>query len=150
MWISTFAFLAVPRSVTALVDFAAAYGSGNFSPMDNAPGGRTSATTRCMACMSRGHSTPMPGRWTARAYDYHWHVSSTPSVGAIVDLQPWVKGAYTLGHVAVVERIFANGDVIASNMKWAPYNWQVTNVRVCPRSRRYVHLCIGLLPCARK
>ena len=70
--------------------------------------------------------------WTARAYDFHWRVSSSPSVGAIVDLQPWVQGAYGLGHVAVVERILGNGHVIASNMNWAPYYWQVTNVEFTP------------------
>jgi surface antigen len=71
-------------------------------------------------------------QWTARAYDFHWHVSSRPSIGAIVDLQPWVQGAYSLGHVAVVEQILGNGDVIASNMNWAPNNWAVTNVRFHP------------------
>src|SRR5260370_4272970 len=32
--------------------------------------------------------------WTAGARKYHWHVSSHPSVGAIVNLQPYVQGAY--------------------------------------------------------
>ncbi len=71
-------------------------------------------------------------QWTARAYDYHWHVSSSPSVGAIVDLQPWVQGAYGYGHVAVVERVLGNGDVIASNMNWWPYYWEVTYVQFYP------------------
>lgn len=72
--------------------------------------------------------------WTARAYQFHWHVSSRPSVGAIMDLQPWVQGAYGLGHVAVVERVLGNGDVIASNMNWGRYYWQVTNVQFSPGS----------------
>ncbi len=53
------------------------------------------------------HGTYVPWRtqanawqWTARAYQYGWHVSSVPSVGAIVNLQPWVQGAYGMGHVA--------------------------------------------------
>ncbi len=72
--------------------------------------------------------------WTARAYQFHWHVSSRPSVGAIMDLQPWVEGAYGLGHVAVVERVLSNGDVIASNMNWGASYWRVTNVQFAPRS----------------
>jgi N-acetylmuramoyl-L-alanine amidase len=71
-------------------------------------------------------------QWTARAYDYHWRVSRSPSVGAIVDLQPWVQGAYDLGHVAVVEQILGNGDVIASNMNWGAYYWEVVNVEFTP------------------
>jgi LysM repeat protein len=57
-------------------------------------------------------------QWTNGARAYHWHVSSHPSVGAIMDLQPNVQGAYGLGHVAVVEKILKNGHVIASNMNW--------------------------------
>jgi surface antigen len=71
-------------------------------------------------------------QWTARAFDFHWRVSSSPTVGAIVDLQPWVQGAYRLGHVAVVERVLNNGNVIASNMNWGAHNWQVTNVEFTP------------------
>lgn len=71
-------------------------------------------------------------QWTQRAYEYGWRVSSSPSPGAIVDLQPWVQGAYDLGHVAVVERVLGNGDVIASNMNWGGYPWQVSNVEFTP------------------
>ncbi len=71
-------------------------------------------------------------QWTARAYNFHWHVSGAPSVGAIVNLQPWVQGAYSLGHVAVVERILQNRHVIASNMNWGIYYWQVTYVEFAP------------------
>ena len=46
--------------------------------------------------------------------------------------QPWVQGAYGLGHVAVVEQVLNNGDVIASNMNWGAYYWQVTNVKYTP------------------
>ena len=66
--------------------------------------------------------------WLYRAHDYHWRVSGTPSVGAIIDLQPWVQGAYGLGHVAVVERVLGNGYVIASTMNWGAYYWRVTYV----------------------
>jgi surface antigen len=71
-------------------------------------------------------------QWTQRARDYGWHVSSQPSVGAIMDLQPWVQGAYGLGHVAVVEQILANGDVVASNMNWGSAPGAVTNVTFTP------------------
>lgn len=70
--------------------------------------------------------------WKDRAHDFHWDVSSVPSQGAIVDLQPGVQGASRLGHVAVVERILDNGHVIASNMNWGQYSRQVTDVEFSP------------------
>jgi surface antigen len=70
--------------------------------------------------------------WTSRAYQFGWHVSSSPTVGSIIDLQPWVQGAYGLGHVAVVERVLSNGHVIASTMNWGAYPWQVTYVQFTP------------------
>ena len=70
--------------------------------------------------------------WTARAYQFGWRVSSSPSVGSIIDLQPWVQGAYGLGHVALVEQVLSNGQVIASNMSWGAYPWQVTDVQFAP------------------
>lgn len=57
-------------------------------------------------------------RWTMRANEYHWNVSSTPSVGAIVNLQAWTQGSGGYGHVAIVEKILANGHVMTSNMNW--------------------------------
>ncbi len=71
-------------------------------------------------------------QWVARAYQFGWRVSSTPSPGAIVVLQPWVEGAYGLGHVAVVERILRNGHVIASNMSWGRYPLRITYVQFAP------------------
>ena len=70
--------------------------------------------------------------WAARARAFHWHISNTPSQGAIISLQPWVEGAYGLGHVAVVERVLKNGHVIASNMNWGAYYWEVTDVEFTP------------------
>ena len=58
-------------------------------------------------------------QWQTRAPEYNWHVTSQPMVGSIIDLQPWVQGAYDLGHVAVVEQVLDNGHVLASNMNWA-------------------------------
>ncbi len=62
-------------------------------------------------------------QWTARAYQFGWRVSSRPTVGAIINLQPWVQGAYGLGHVAVVEKVYSDGSVLASNTSWGsnPY-----------------------------
>jgi len=73
-------------------------------------------------------------QWTDRAYQFGWHVSSSPIIGAIIDLQPGIQGASWAGHVAVVERILSNGDVIASNMNWGAYPWQVTYVEFAPGS----------------
>ena len=70
--------------------------------------------------------------WQYRAHDFHWRVSGNPSVGAIVDLQAWVQGAYGLGHVAVVERVLSNGHVVASTMNWGMYYWEVTYVEFAP------------------
>ena len=55
-------------------------------------------------------------QWTARANDFHWHVSTEPSIGAIVDFQGGVQGSSPLGHVAIVEQILDNGVVVTSNM----------------------------------
>lgn len=71
-------------------------------------------------------------QWTADAYAFGWHVSSLPTVGAIVDLQPWVQGAYGGGHVAVVESVLSNGDVIASNMSWGANPYSVQYVEFAP------------------
>ena len=71
-------------------------------------------------------------QWTARAYDYGWRVSSRPSVGAIVDLQPYVQGAYNLGHVGVVEQVLPDGSAIATNMNWGIYPWLVSRIHVSP------------------
>jgi surface antigen len=71
-------------------------------------------------------------QWTGRAQQFHWKVSTRPSKGAIIDLQPWVQGAYGSGHVAVVEQVLKNGHVIASNMSWGAYPLRVTNVQFSP------------------
>jgi LysM repeat protein len=70
-------------------------------------------------------------QWVSRAYEAHWNVSSTPSPGAIVVLQPWVQGAYNLGHVGVVESV-ANGQAVVSNMNWGPFPGQIANSVIQP------------------
>jgi surface antigen len=74
----------------------------------------------------------MAWQWNARARQFYWHVSSRPSRGAIIDLQPGVQWAYGAGHVAVVEKVLKNGHVITSNMSWGAHPWQVTNVEFRP------------------
>lgn len=71
-------------------------------------------------------------QWTQRAQAYGWQVSDQPSVGAIVNLQPWVQGAYDLGHVAVVEQVLDNGNVVASNMNWGSNPGAVLDVTFTP------------------
>jgi N-acetylmuramoyl-L-alanine amidase len=71
-------------------------------------------------------------QWTNDAYAFGWRVSSLPTVGAIIDLQPWVQGAYGAGHVGVVESILGNGHVIASNMSWGANPYSVQYVEFAP------------------
>jgi len=73
----------------------------------------------------------MASQWKDRASEFGWHVSTSPTVGSIIDLQPWVQGAYGGGHVGMVEKVLSNGHVIASNMSWGanPYavvDWEFT------------------------
>jgi surface antigen len=64
--------------------------------------------------------------WIGNAYQWSsgamsapgWIVSSTPHVPSIIVLQPYVQGAGGYGHVAVVERINADGSVYTANMNW--------------------------------
>jgi len=74
----------------------------------------------------------MAWQWTARAYNFGWHVSSWPRVGSIIDLQPWVQGAYGGGHVGVVEQVFSNGRVVASSMSWGANPYAVTYWQFTP------------------
>jgi len=74
----------------------------------------------------------MAWQWTARAYDFGWHVSYYPTVGSIIDLQPWVQGAYGGGHVGVVEQVLGNGHVIASSMSWGANPYAVTYWQFTP------------------
>ncbi|HEX6481047.1 MAG TPA: CHAP domain-containing protein [Ktedonobacteraceae bacterium] len=111
---------------------APAKGQGNFFPYGQ-------CTWYANQRFHQMHGVYVPWRtqsnawqWTARAYQFGWRVSSAPSVGAIVNLQPWVQGAYSLGHVAVVERVLQNGRVLASNMNWGVYYWKVTYVEFTP------------------
>jgi N-acetylmuramoyl-L-alanine amidase len=57
-------------------------------------------------------------QWKARAAQYHWNVSSQPRAGSIMMLSPGVEGAFSDGHVAVVEKLLGNGHVQVSQMNW--------------------------------
>lgn len=57
-------------------------------------------------------------QWSGQAAASGWHVSSSPSVGAIIVLQPGVQGAGGYGHVAIVERINSDGSVYVSTYNW--------------------------------
>lgn len=57
-------------------------------------------------------------KWPDQAKSNNWVVSRTPTVGAIITLQPYVQGAGSLGHVAVVESITGNKSVHTSNYNW--------------------------------
>ncbi|HTK06781.1 MAG TPA: CHAP domain-containing protein [Ktedonobacteraceae bacterium] len=70
----------------------------------------------------------MAWQWKARATDFGWHISSRPTVGSILVLQPGVQGAGTDGHVAIVERVQGN-HVIASSTNWGTNPYTVTRVR---------------------
>lgn len=72
--------------------------------------------------------------WTARAKQFGWRVSNSASVGSIINLQPWVQGAYGLGHDAVVEQVYRDGSVLASNMSWGSNPYQVVYVHFYPGS----------------
>ena len=64
-------------------------------------------------------------QWAAGAAASGWVVSSTPKVPSIIVLQPGVEGAFSIGHVAVVERINSDGSVYTSNMNWS--GWDVVS-----------------------
>ena len=64
-------------------------------------------------------------QWAAGAAASGWVVSSTPRVPSIIVLQPGVEGAFSIGHVAVVERINSDGSVYTSNMNWS--GWDVVS-----------------------
>ncbi len=74
----------------------------------------------------------MAWQWKDRAHDFKWQVSTQPRVGSIIDLQPWVQGAYGGGHVAVVEKILHDGHVIASNMSWGADPYAVVDWEFAP------------------
>jgi len=113
---------------------ATIYGTGNYFPS-----GQCTWWANQRYHQVHGHYVPWRTnsnayQWKDRARQYGWHVSTTPKLGSIIDLQPYVQGAGGLGHVAYVEKVLSNGHVIASNMNWGRYYWKVVNVEFRPGS----------------
>ena len=71
-------------------------------------------------------------QWVARARQFGWIVSQTPQVGDILVLQSDVQGASNVGHVAVVEKVLPDGNVIASSMNWGSQPQDVTYFQFAP------------------
>jgi surface antigen len=71
------------------------------------------------------HTNAMAWQWTDRALQFHWHASTSAHLGAIVNLQPWVQGAYGGGHVEVVIKVYRDGSVLAIGTSWGRniYAW---------------------------
>ncbi|WP_126595234.1 CHAP domain-containing protein [Dictyobacter aurantiacus] len=70
-----------------------------------------------------GHWIPWLGnayQWAYQAPAYGWTISDTPNpMGqSIMVFSPYAQGAGAYGHVAVVERINADGSVLTSNWNW--------------------------------
>jgi surface antigen len=57
-------------------------------------------------------------QWAYGASSAGWIVSSKPVVPSIIVLQPGVQGAGYFGHVAIVEKVNADGSVYTSNYNW--------------------------------
>src|SRR5437763_10528300 len=74
-------------------------GSGNFFPQGQCTWWATQRYHQLHGVYVPWTTQSNAWQWRDRAKDFHWQVSSTPNVGDIVDLQPWVEGAYNLGHV---------------------------------------------------
>ncbi|HIW12653.1 MAG TPA: CHAP domain-containing protein [Candidatus Salinicoccus stercoripullorum] len=56
--------------------------------------------------------------WDSAALGSGMTVSNSPSVGAIMQLDPGQGGAGSMGHVAVVEAVNADGSIQVSEMNW--------------------------------
>src|SRR5699024_5400392 len=57
--------------------------------------------------------------WASAAKSQGLNVSSSPSVGAIVQSNAWTNGAWGSGHVAVVEKVNSDGSILVSEMNWS-------------------------------
>lgn len=56
--------------------------------------------------------------WTTRAAQYNWKVSTVPTTGSIMMLSPGVEGAFSDGHVAIVEKLLGGSSFQVSQMNW--------------------------------
>lgn len=77
-----------------------------------------------------GYAIPWSGNaadWPTNASAFGWIISSTPHVPSIIALQPGVQGAGGAGHVAVVEKINADGSIATTNWNvrgWGVFSWE--------------------------
>jgi surface antigen len=72
-----------------------------------------------------------PGNWNARNWPRyarlaHIPTGHAPQARALVVFQPGVLGAGPTGHIAYVQRVYANGSFLISEMH-APVLWRVTH-----------------------
>ncbi|GAB3066360.1 LysM peptidoglycan-binding domain-containing protein [Salinicoccus sesuvii] len=56
--------------------------------------------------------------WNTAAKSEGYKVNNSPSVGAIMQADAWTNFAWGMGHVAVVERINADGSILVSEMNF--------------------------------
>jgi surface antigen len=63
--------------------------------------------------------------WAEAAADAGYRVDGYPTVGSVAVFQPWVQGAWGLGHVAYVTAVGSNGWFQVSEMDF-PYYGEVT------------------------
>jgi surface antigen len=56
--------------------------------------------------------------WTIRAAQYNWKISTVPTTGSIMMLSPGVEGAFSDGHVAIVEKLLGGNSFQVSQMNW--------------------------------
>ena len=63
------------------------------------------------------------GGWIrdVKKYKLKWRVSKTPTLGAIAVWK--IQGTAENGHVATVEQILENGDIVTSNSGWKSTMW---------------------------
>lgn len=70
--------------------------------------------------------------WAGHATGFGWTKSDSPSVPSIMCLQPFVQGAFALGHVGIVESINGDGSVETSNLNWQPHPKEIVTVQHMP------------------
>jgi surface antigen len=80
------------------------------------------------------HRTEYAGNWNARNWPRlarlaHIPTGHLPRAHALVVFQPGVLGAGPTGHIAYVERVYADGSFLISEMH-APVLWRVTHQRL--------------------
>ncbi|WP_411843432.1 LysM peptidoglycan-binding domain-containing protein [Salinicoccus sp. HZC-1] len=65
-----------------------------------------------------GNNWGNASNWDNAARSQGYSVSSSPSVGAILQANAWTNFAWGMGHVAIVERINSDGSILVSEMNF--------------------------------